>query len=93
VESGDVAAIANTSYRSPSLPNCLLTVDEKSTRKLLPREQQMLECFALGLTNAQAAERLNLHKIYSKNLLAKLGVKNRQLALLKVFGKQLLAPS
>jgi DNA-binding NarL/FixJ family response regulator len=53
----------------------------------------MLECFALGLTNAQAAERLNLHKIYSKNLLAKLGVKNRQLALLKVFGKQLLAPS
>jgi len=92
-----VAAIANTTYRSPSLPNCLLTVDEKSTRKLLPRERQMLECFALGLTNAQAAERLNLSpqttKTYSKKLLAKLGVKNRQLALLKVFGKQLLAPS
>jgi hypothetical protein len=29
-----VAAIANTTYRSLSLPNCLLTVDEKSTRKL-----------------------------------------------------------
>jgi DNA-binding NarL/FixJ family response regulator len=57
----------------------------------------MLECFALGLTNVQAAERLNLSpqtkKICSQNLLAKLGVKNRQLALLKVFGKQLLASS
>ena len=57
----------------------------------------MLECFALGLTNAQAAERLNLSpqttKTYSQNLLAKLGAKNRQLALPKVFGKQLLVPS
>jgi DNA-binding NarL/FixJ family response regulator len=50
----------------------------------------MLECYALGLTNAQAAERLSLSpqstKTYSKNLLAKLNVSNRQLALLKTMG-------
>ena len=50
----------------------------------------MLECYALGLTNSQAAERLSLSpqstKTYSRNLLAKLNVSNRQLALLKVMG-------
>jgi hypothetical protein len=28
-----VAATANTTYRSPSLPNCLLNVDEKKHQK------------------------------------------------------------
>lgn len=92
-----VAAIANTSYRSPSIPDCLLNDDDKRVIKLTPRERQMLECYALGLTNSQAAERLSLSplstKTYSRNLLAKLNVSNRQLALLKVFGKQLLVPS
>jgi len=50
----------------------------------------MLECYALGLTNAQAAERLSLSpqstKTYSRNLLAKLNVSNRQLALMKTMG-------
>jgi DNA-binding NarL/FixJ family response regulator len=85
-----VAAIANTTYRSPSIPDCLLNDDDKRVVKLTPRERQMLECYALGLTNAQAAERLSLSpqstKTYSKNLLAKLNVSNRQLALLKTMG-------
>ena len=85
-----VAAIANTTYRSPSIPACLLNEDDQRVIKLTPRERQMLECYALGLTNAQAAERLSLSpqstKTYSKNLLAKLNVSNRQLALLKMMG-------
>ena len=89
-----VAAIANTSYRSPSIPAQLVNDDGKSTIKLSPRERQMLECYALGLTNAQAAERLSLSpqstKTYSRNLLAKLNVSNRQLALLKMMGSGLI---
>ena len=85
-----VAALANTTYRSPSIPNHLVIDDDKNTIKLSPRERQMLECFALGLTNAQAAEKLSLSpqstKTYSRNLLAKLNVSNRQLALLKMMG-------
>jgi len=85
-----MSAIANTTYRSPSIPDCLLNDDDKRVVKLTPRERQMLECYALGLTNAQAAERLSLSpqstKTYSRNLLAKLNVSNRQLALMKMMG-------
>jgi ATP/maltotriose-dependent transcriptional regulator MalT len=55
----------------------------------------MLECFALGMSNAEAAEHLKLSphstKTSSIRLLAKLKVNNRELALLKVFGR-LAAP-
>lgn len=89
-----MSAIANTTYRSPSIPDCRLSDDDKTLVKLTPRERQMLECYALGLTNAQAAERLSLSpqstKTYSKNLLAKLKVSNRQLALLKMMGSGLV---
>ena len=89
-----MAAIANTTYRSKSIPNPMVNDDDKGMIKLTPRERQMLECYALGLTNAQAAERLNLSpqstKTYSRNLLAKLNVSNRQLALLKVMGQGLV---
>lgn len=85
-----MSAIANTTYRSPSIPDCRLNGDDNKVIKLTPRERQMLECYALGLTNAQAAERLSLSpqstKTYSRNLLAKLNVSNRQLALLKMMG-------
>ena len=85
-----MSAIANTTYRSSSIPDCLLNDDDKRVLKLTPREHQMLECYALGLTNAQAAERLSLSpqstKTYSRNLLAKLNVSNRQLALMKTMG-------
>jgi len=44
----------------------------------------------MGLSNREAAERLQLSphstKTYSKRLLAKLNVNNRQRALLRVFG-------
>ena len=89
-----LSAIANTTYRSKSIPNRMGMDDDLCTVKLTPRERQMLECYALGLTNAQAAERLNLSpqstKTYSRNLLAKLNVSNRQLALLKVMGQGLV---
>jgi hypothetical protein len=89
-----VAAMANTTYRSQSIPNRLVTEADSNAIKLSPRERQMLECYALGLTNAQAAERLNLSpqstKTYSRNLLAKLNVSNRQLALLKMMGTGLV---
>ena len=85
-----MSAITNTTYRSPSIPDCLLNDGDKRALKLTPRERQMLECYALGLTNAQAAERLSLSpqstKTYSRNLLAKLNVSNRQLALMKTMG-------
>jgi DNA-binding NarL/FixJ family response regulator len=86
-----LAAMANTTYRSPSIASHLVENGEASTIKLTPRERQMLECYALGLTNAQAAERLSLSpqstKTYSRNLLSKLNVSNRQLALLKMMGR------
>ena len=89
-----VAAMANTTYRSQSIPSRLGNEADSNTIKLSPRERQMLECYALGLTNAQAAERLNLSpqstKTYSRNLLAKLNVSNRQLALLKMMGTGLV---
>ena len=92
-----VAAISNTTYRSQSIPSRLVNEPDSNIIKLSPRERQMLECYALGLTNAQAAERLNLSpqstKTYSRNLLAKLNVSNRQLALLKMMGNGLVQAS
>jgi DNA-binding NarL/FixJ family response regulator len=86
-----LAAIANTTYRSKSVPVAPENHNMEATIKLTNRERQMLECFALGLTNAEAAIRLNLSpqstKTYSRNLLSKLGVNNRQLALLKTIGR------
>jgi DNA-binding NarL/FixJ family response regulator len=91
-----LAAIGDATYRSKSVPPPESNGDNPATVKLTPREKQMLQCFALGLTNAEAAERLNLSpqstKTYSRNLLAKLNVGNRQLALLKALGK-VTAPS
>ena len=92
-----VAAMSNTTYRSKSIPSGLVSEPDSNTIKLSPRERQMLECYALGLTNAQAAERLNLSpqstKTYSRNLLAKLNVSNRQLALLKMMGNGMVRVS
>jgi len=49
------------------------------------REQQLLEAYALGLSNKETAERLGLTvrtlQTYSTNLLQKLGVNHRQKAL------------
>jgi len=92
-----LAAIANTSYRSKSVPPYNPTPAEDATLKLSKRELEMLECYALGLTNAQAAARLNLSpqstKTYSRNLLSKLNTSNRQLALRKATEQGLIKPT
>jgi hypothetical protein len=92
-----LAAIANTSYRSKSIPPYNPRPAEDTTFKLSKREMEMLECYALGLTNAQAAVRLGLSpqstKTYSRNLLSKLEVSNRQLALRKAAEQGLIKPT
>ena len=52
------------------------------------REQQLLEAYVLGLSNREVAEQLNLSvrsvQTYSGQLLARLGVNNRQKALIQI---------
>ncbi len=90
-----LAAITNTCYRSKTSPVSQLDPISEKSVKLTEREYEMLECYALGLTNVEAAQRLNLSpnstKTYSRNLLAKLQVSNRQLALIKALGKGLVS--
>jgi DNA-binding NarL/FixJ family response regulator len=89
-----MAMIAGTLYRSPSVTSYLnelsSPVDQLSSRhiSLNLREQQLLEAYVLGLSNREVAESLNLSvrtvQTYSGQLLARLGVNNRQKALLRV---------
>jgi DNA-binding NarL/FixJ family response regulator len=91
---GLMAMIAGTAYRSPSVVNYInklsIPVEPLSSRRicLSLRDQQLLEAYVLGLSNREVAEALNLsvHTIraYSGQLLARLGVNNRQKALLRV---------
>ena len=86
-----MAVVANTTYRSPSLTSGLPEASpspadqEKGPFDLSLREQQLLEAYALGLSNKELAERLGLSvrtvQTYSANLLQRLGVNNRQKAL------------
>ena len=86
--------IAGTAYRSPSVVNYLselsLPIDEPSPHFIVLslRDQQLLEAYVLGLSNREVAEHLNLSvrsvQTYSGRLLARLGVNNRQKALLRV---------
>lgn len=82
-----LAAIGNTTYRSKSIPAADNDPLENGLIYLTERERQLLECYALGLNNNEAAERMKLSpltcKTYSRNLLTKLRVNNRQMALLK----------
>ena len=88
-----LSAIADTSYRSKSIERRQTPSQPTSRIALTPREQDILQCFAMGLSNAEAAQRRQLSphstKTYSTRLLTKLKVSNRQLALLKVFGNAL----
>ena len=91
---GLMAMIAGIAYRSPSVVSSLdpysLTIGHASSlrTKLGLRDQQLLEAYVLGLSNREVAEKLNLSvrtvQTYSGNLLARLGVNNRQKALLAV---------
>ena len=91
---GCMAMIAGTAYRSPSVTRYInelsLPVEQISSRhiSLNLRDQQLLEAYVLGLSNREVAERLNLSvrtvQTYSGQLLARLGVNNRQKALLRI---------
>jgi DNA-binding NarL/FixJ family response regulator len=91
---GCMAMIAGTSYRSPSVTRYIselsLPVEQISSRhiSLSLRDQQLLEAYVLGLSNREVAESLGLSvrtvQTYSGQLLARLGVNNRQKALLRI---------
>ena len=89
---GLMALVSNATYRSPSIE--ALIAESASYCDILPdnrvflslRDRQLLSGYLLGLTNKQMAERLDLSprtiQTYSGNLLQKLGVNNRQKALI-----------
>ena len=89
---GLMALVSNATYRSPSIE--ALVANSASYSDIIPdnrvilslRDRQLLSGYLLGLTNKQMAERLDLSprtiQTYSGNLLQKLGVKNRQKALI-----------
>jgi DNA-binding NarL/FixJ family response regulator len=91
---GLMAMIAGTTYRSPSITRYInehsLPMEQLSSRhiSLSLRDQQFLEAYVLGLSNREVAVRLNLSvrtvQTYSGQLLARLGVNNRQKALLRI---------
>ena len=89
---GLMALVSNTTYRSPSVEaliresasHCEIFPDNRVFLSL--RDRQLLSGYLLGLTNKEMAERLQLSprtiQTYSGNLLQKLGVNNRQKALI-----------
>jgi DNA-binding NarL/FixJ family response regulator len=86
-----LALITNTSYFSPSIQERLQQLEQSppefypGTVPLTRRERQLLEAYALGLSNEETATKLGLSvrsvQTYSGNLLKKLGTNNRQRAL------------
>jgi DNA-binding NarL/FixJ family response regulator len=88
-----MAMISNTSYLSPSIYARLEQLERHApnaypgTIALTPRERQLLEGYAIGLSNKEMAQQLGLSvrsvQTYSGNLLQKLGTSNRQRALRK----------
>jgi DNA-binding NarL/FixJ family response regulator len=91
---GLLAMLTNTHYQSPAVakspddPESPLAERSKERQtRLTAREQDILNCYSRGLTNKETAIELNLSphtvKTYSSDLLAKLGVSNRQKALRK----------
>ena len=93
VYQGLMAMLTNTQYRSTGILELHAALDlatnsdDSSAIQLTPREHDILRCYSMGLTNREAAQTLGLStytvQTYSSDLLAKLGVKNRQKALLK----------
>ena len=91
---GLMAMIAGIIYRSPSVSSYINElshpIEQLSSRhiSLSMRDQQLLEAYVLGLSNREVAEALGLSvrtiQTYSGQLLARLGVNNRQKALLHI---------
>jgi DNA-binding NarL/FixJ family response regulator len=88
-----MAVATNTTYRSPSVLRRLNELSQKpaahveGTNLLSRRDRQLLEAYALGLSNQETAKQLCLSsrtvQTYSSELLQKLGANNRQKALLQ----------
>ena len=86
-----LALITNTSFLSPSIQARLQELEHMppeaypGTVPLTRLERQLLEAYALGLSNEETALKLQLSvrsvQTYSGNLLKKLGTNNRQRAL------------
>jgi DNA-binding NarL/FixJ family response regulator len=86
-----MAVATNTTYRSRSILRRLNELSQKpaahveGTNLLTRRERQLLEAYALGLSNQETAKQLCLStrsvQTYSSELLQKLGANNRQKAL------------
>ena len=91
-----LAAIGNACYRSDSVPRKSDRVKDENNIILSELEQKMLEYFAQGLTLQEITLKTNhtqsTIKTYSRNLLQKLGVNNRQKALLRAIQIGLLRP-
>jgi DNA-binding NarL/FixJ family response regulator len=81
LRAGVLAALGGARYRSPSIASLStgLGIELSAT------ERQILEFYAAGLTIEEMADRLpytkNTVKTYSRNLMQKLGVGNRQKAI------------
>lgn len=86
LRAGVLAALGGARYRSPSINSYSSGVGIELTAT----ERQILEFYAAGLTIAEMAERLpytkSTVKTYSRNLLQKLGVGNRQKAISAAIG-------
>lgn len=88
-----MAVVTNTSYNSPTILQHFMERNQKLSHpaqgmfQLSLRERQLLEAYALGLSNQETANRLGLSvrtvQTYSSNLLQRLDVNNRQKALLR----------
>jgi len=88
-----MAVATNTSYHSPTIQGRFNELSQKpaapieGTNLLTRRERQLLEAYALGLSNQETAKQLCLSprtvQTYSSQLLQKLGANNRLKALLQ----------
>ncbi len=80
-----LAVMGQHSYRSPSLRGGALPY--LSCPRLTPREYQVLDCLACGLSDREIARQLMVSeataRTYTKRLLQTLGVNNRLQAVLK----------
>ena len=80
-----LAVMGHHSYRSPSLRGGALPY--LSCPRLTPREYQVLDCLASGLSDREIARQLMVSeataRTYTKRLLQTLGVNNRLQAVLK----------
>jgi DNA-binding NarL/FixJ family response regulator len=81
------AAIGRAKYRSPSIKPATVNSHGTEHIELTRVERQLLQFYAKGLSVREMAEHLpytyDTTKTYSRNLLLKLGVNNRQKALVR----------